>query len=131
MEKMAIEVKTQFEGLHCWPDAPDEVKFLRHTHRHMFHVVLRLPVHHNDRELEFIMVKHELEKFLKERYSWPDAPAALGRMSCEDIAKSILKWVMVKYSGGCVRTLRGNVTVGVFEDGENGCWLEDVDVGGY
>lgn len=122
MHKMRIEVKTQFEGLHCWPDAPDEVKFLSHTHRHMFHVVLRIPVNHNDRELEFVMVKRELEKFINDRYSWPDAPMALGRMSCEDVAISIATWARVKYG-------RTGIEVGVFEDGENGCWVED-DVDG-
>lgn len=120
MHKTRIEVKTQFEGLHCWPEAPDDVKFLRHMHRHMFHVVLRVPVSHNDRDLEFIMVKHELEKFIKDRYGWPDAPMALGRMSCEDIAASVIKWVHVKYD-------RRGAEVGVFEDGENGCWMEDKD----
>lgn len=121
MHKMRIEVKTQFEGLHCWPEAPDGVKFLRNTHRHMFHVVLRIPVTHGDRDLEFVMVKRALDGHLQERFFHiEDGAALLGRASCEDIASEIISWVHITYD-------RYGVEVGVFEDGENGCWVEDND----
>lgn len=119
MENVAIEVKTQFEGLHCWPDAPAEVGFLRRLHRHMFHVVVRIPVTHNDRELEFIMVKRALDDFLRCNFNkTADGVTVMNRMSCEDIAKVIVDWVHTTYDR------YDGVVVGVFEDGENGCWLE-------
>lgn len=118
MYKMSIEVKTQFEGLHCWPDAPHDVAFLRNMHRHMFHIVLRIPVEHGDRDLEFIMVKRALDKFVKNRYYSDDNVAYLGRRSCEDIGSDVLAWSYTKYG-------RIGVEVGVFEDGENGCWVTE------
>jgi hypothetical protein len=59
--KKFIEVTWQFEGLHCWPSAPDEVAFLRSPHRHIFHCRARLEVFHQDREVEFILLKRNLE----------------------------------------------------------------------
>ena len=49
----------QFEGYHRWPEAPAEVDFLRSRHRHMFHVRVEKTVEHEDRNCEFIMLKHE------------------------------------------------------------------------
>ena len=119
--EMLVEVKTQFEGLHCWPEAPDEVGFLRNMHRHMFHVVLRIPVEHSDRDVEFIMAKHNLDKFVKEEYGCDGSIYNLGRTSCEEIARSVLDWAHREYG---IKPWCGNVSVGVFEDNENGCWLE-------
>lgn len=105
--KKFIEVRFQFEGLHCWPEAPPEVEFLRVPHRHTFHVRARMDVSHDDRELEFIMVKRELSSFVGH---WG---YNLGRTSCETMAESILSYI-VKYYG------RAHVEVEVNEDGENG-----------
>ncbi len=33
-----IWVTFQREGIHQYPDAPEEVAFLRHPHRHVFHL---------------------------------------------------------------------------------------------
>jgi len=33
-----IFVTFSFEGEHCYPDAPDEVSYLRNVHRHLFNV---------------------------------------------------------------------------------------------
>lgn len=123
MSKMLIEVKTQFEGTHRWPEAPEEVEFLRNMHRHMFHVSLHIPVEHSDRDLEFIMVKRALDEFISKQYVHSNGCAALGRMSCEDVAWDISKWASSKYE-------RGGILVSVTEDGENGCWVMDKDIGG-
>lgn len=103
-----IIVRTQSEFIHCWPEAPREVQYLRALHRHMLHIELKLEVHHDDRELEFIMVKHELSKFL-ERF----LAEARGRTSCEQVAEAIKEWAVDKYGDrACV--------VQVLEDNENG-----------
>ena len=119
MSSMCIEVKTQFEGMHCWPEAPPAVAFLRHMHRHMFHVTVRIPVMHGDRDLEFVMVKRALDSFIHDEYGTHSTGAhVLGRLSCENVACDIIRWIRTTYG-------RSGATVGVFEDGENGCWVED------
>jgi hypothetical protein len=62
MTTCSVFVTTQFEGFHCWPDAPDEVAFLRDRHRHIFHVRMEWPVMHDDREFEFILLKRNLDQ---------------------------------------------------------------------
>lgn len=59
--KIYVTVTTQFEGFHCWPDAPDEVAFLRDRHRHMFHVKAVKRVSHDDRDVEFILLKRAID----------------------------------------------------------------------
>ena len=58
--KISVFATTQFEGFHRWPAAPDAVGYLRDLHRHIFHVRAEKPVLHNDREVEFITLKQEL-----------------------------------------------------------------------
>lgn len=85
-----IVVRSSFHGLHHWPDAPEEVAFLRHPHRHRFGVRVEIRVTHPDRELEFIMVEREVAR-LVDRF-WPldsDGERQLGSRSCESIAESI------------------------------------------
>lgn len=101
-----IKVKTRFEGIHSWPDAPDEVGFLRWPHRHLFHVQVELEVYHDDREVEFLLFQREIQAFIAQRPS-------LGSSSCETICKDILGYVVDHYP-------RRNCTVDVSEDGENG-----------
>lgn len=105
-----ILVRTRFEGIHSWPDAPEEVSFLRSPHRHEFHVELQITVTHNDRELEFILVKRALDKFIS---SWDK----LESRSCEMMAELIIEWVHKTYG------LTRDVQCSVFEDGENGAVL--------
>ena len=56
-----IFVTFQKEGIHCYPDAPKGVEFLKHPHRHMFHFRVDIEVFHDDRDIEFILFKRELE----------------------------------------------------------------------
>ena len=51
----------QKEGIHFYPNAPEEVSFLRHPHRHMFHFRVEMEVFHDNRDVEFIMWKREME----------------------------------------------------------------------
>lgn len=104
-----IFVTFQFPGEHCWPGAPAEVAFLRTPHRHMFHAKASVPVGHNDRELEFILLKEALLKQVKAL--WPDRK--FGTLSCESIAEVLGRWLVVTYELPWAR-------VEVNEDGENG-----------
>ena len=52
---MSINVVNRFNGIHCWPDAPEPVGFLRNHHHHLFVVYTQIDVNHDDRELEFLI----------------------------------------------------------------------------
>lgn len=104
-----IVVRTRAEGFHAWPSAPDEVDFLRARHRHEFHYELEIEVEHEDRDLEFILVKRWLENIVPR--------GELGSQSCEMLASKILQAAAKQY--GAVRF----ISVGVFEDGENGSYV--------
>lgn len=110
MEKVIV-INARFAALHCWPECPfEEVGFLKHPHRHEFHVTVKWVVLHNDRDKEFIMMKNWLTDFTRYHFANKD----LGRMSCEDIADKIYQATLREDepSGCCF--------VSVFEDGENG-----------
>ena len=63
-----IKVSFQKEGIHKFPGAKDlpGVEFLQYPHRHMFHFYVTLQVRHDDREVEFILFKRELENLYTE-----------------------------------------------------------------
>ncbi len=116
LRKSVIHVRSKFEAKHNWPDAPTPVAFLRDPHRHIFHVEATLPVTHDDRQLEFFMVKMEMDAFIKDLGSKQNIPN-LGSQSCEMIAERILQFLMVTY-----QLMSGSVNV--WEDGENGATVE-------
>lgn len=91
----------QIEGTHNWPSCPfDEVAYLRDPHRHVFHIKAHKPVFHDDRDVEFIMLKHKIQKFLIGKY-WSGytpreefsgtAVCEFGSMSCEMIAQELIE----------------------------------------
>jgi hypothetical protein len=102
MPKTFVVIRTQFEALHCWPSAPEEVAFLREPHRHMFHVEMKWLVHHDDRDIEFFMMKWEVQEYINSNMAMD-----LGHRSCEMICKQLADHFKADY-------------VSVFEDGENG-----------
>lgn len=106
-----IYVTFQFEWFHRRPDAPEEVAFLRNEHRHMFHVKAKIEVLHEDRELEFILVKRELESQINNMLE------AIGdHRSCEMMASWFATYILKRYP-----TPKGRgISVEVSEDGENG-----------
>ena len=55
--KKNIWVTFQKEGIHKYPDAPDEVDFLRYPHRHIFHFKVQIEVFNDDRDIEFFIFK--------------------------------------------------------------------------
>lgn len=117
--KTFIYVTTQFEDMHSYPNAPEEVAFLRNPHRHMFHVKATIEVTHLDRELEFILVKRDIDKMCQ-AIKEIDTPAV---KSCERIATRLAIAISDKYSwiideNGFERARA--IIVEVNEDGENG-----------
>lgn len=108
-----IEVTWQFEGQHCWPSAPDDVAFLRNPHRHIFHCRARLEVYHEDREVEFILLKRELEARTLE---W----LCNESDSCEHMAIRILEYLQTRYA-------YRRAYVWVSEDGENAAMITNED----
>ena|SRR5271165_696372 len=105
-----IFVTFQKEGIHRYPDAPKGVEFLKNPHRHMFHFRVEISVFDNDRDIEFILFKRELELV------YGDKTLTLDDKSCETIAEELIRYVKSKYP---CRTM----TVEVSEDGENGAVL--------
>lgn len=112
----SIWVTTQKEGYHKWANAPDEVDFLRNTHRHIFYITTHCEVFHEDRELEFFMFKRDLEYVVNDvwdRKGLNKQSSGVG-MSCEMIADSIYDKLSQKYQ-------KRDMTIIVSEDNENGC----------
>lgn len=104
-EKSEIEVTFQTEGSHYWKDAPAEVCFLRSNHRHMFHFTVRVEMTHDDRDIEFFMMKRKM-------LSWYGAFTAFGPQSCEMIARDLAGRIVAEYG-------ERNLQIKVSEDGEN------------
>ena len=115
MIKKKIWVTFQKEGIHCYPAAATDPKlkdvaFLGHPHRHMFHFKVYLEVFHDDRDVEFILLKRELEGL------YGNGTLKLDYMSCEMIAEELLAYLKNQYPGR-------DATIIVSEDNENGCEL--------
>lgn len=83
----------QIEGVHNWPECPyDEVSYLRNLHRHVFYIKAHKAVNHDDRDCEFIMLKHEIANFLHQQYFKDKYNLhVFGRMSCEEIARELIE----------------------------------------
>ena len=77
-------VKLQKEGFHYYKNAADEVAFLRNKHRHIFFITVYVEQEHNERDVEYIWLKHVLEQ---------NIPKIDGPESCETIATNIKKLV--------------------------------------
>ena len=112
--KSFIIVRTSFTGLHQWKDAPMEVDFLKALHRHIFYVEAKIPVTHNNRQLEFFMVKSFLDRSITEMFPTDK----LGQVSCEMIAEDLMNRIMKTYG------IRKDLSVYVSEDGENSGGVE-------
>ena len=87
---MKIEVITYncIVGYHCWREAPQKVDFLRHKHRHNFHIRCYLSVEGLDREREIFLEEERLKRFIYFKYG--EEPCDFGESSCETLANEIL-----------------------------------------
>lgn len=109
--KTYVIVRLQVEGEHNFPAAAElfpEVAFLAHPHRHMFHIEAKVEVFHDNRDKEFIMLKRDMQDYLRRSYYNDDRKMhVFGPMSCEMIARQLLDEYHCK-------------SVTVWEDLENG-----------
>ena len=108
-----IWVKFQREGVHMYPAALtdprlQDVSFLGHPHRHIFHFRVHITVNHNDRDIEFIQFKRWLESL------YSTDVLQLDHKSCEMISDDLYLRINSKYPGR-------DVIIAVSEDDENGC----------
>lgn len=105
----------KFEGTHCYPDASEEVRYLRDPHRHVFGVRVEMEVYHDDRDIEFIMLKHRIQSHLYDTYPCDHSTHIhdLNTRSCEHVARALASWLQACYGSRAI-------TVAVDEDGENG-----------
>lgn len=107
-----ITVRFQKEGIHRYPAALtdpslESVRFLGHDHRHLFYFEVSIEVFHDDRDLEFIMVKREIE-------SWYNQDVLqLDYKSCEMMSDDLAGKIAERWPGR-------NVEISIFEDNENG-----------
>jgi flagellar biosynthesis component FlhA len=85
-----------------------DVEFLRNTHRHLFYISIKKEIKHNNRDIEIIMFKRKIEKYLHDKYHHN-----FKSMSCEDICEDLIKEFSLSYCQ-------------VLEDNENGAeiWAE-------
>lgn len=111
-----IWVTTKFAALHYWPEAPVEVSFLQHPHRHEFHVKLEVQVSHGNRELEFFIIKKWLDNMLTV------FSTGAFTYSCEQFAMQILRDFESRFPP--FTNVVRRVAVTVSEDGENGATVE-------
>jgi len=101
-----IFVRWQKEGIHAYPNAPKEVEFLKYPHRHMFFFEVEMEVFHDDREVEFILLKRELEDLFKLKVH-------MNHKSCEMLCDTVADYVRGQYPNRWLK-------VEVSEDNENG-----------
>ena len=122
-KQSAVFCRTSFEGIHCWPEAPLETYYLRNPHRHIFHVEVEVDVKENDREIEFINLKHNVDRYLKQTVVSGELND-MGRTSCEEVANKLADWLRNVYP-------QRDCYVEVTEDGENGArlyvWHENIE----
>ena len=96
-----IIVRFQLEGFHNFPKAKElfpTVGFLSDRHRHIFHFELEKEVFHDDRDVEFILFKREVQSYLIDEYGSNNCDkngptfsvCEFGPMSCEMIARKLL-----------------------------------------
>ena len=97
--KTEVYCTVVIEGTHCWTDCPyPEVAYLRDPHRHLFHIKAYKEVTHADRDVEFIMLKHRIESYIKDKYlarvgsaDFSTMLCVFGSMSCEMIAEELIE----------------------------------------
>jgi hypothetical protein len=114
--KRWIEISFQKEGIHKYPAALDDpkladVSFLGYPHRHIFHFYVSLEVEHNDRDVEFILFKRELENLFE------TGTMQCDYKSCEMLSEDLINYIQENYPNR-------DITVKVYEDNENGAILE-------
>ena len=113
MTKEYVYITTQTEFIHQYKDAPDEVFYLRNLHRHIAHIKIKIQVFDNDREIEFIMLKHSIDNFIRTNLT-----DKFNNISCEQLSELLLDYIITNYG------TNREVEIIVSEDNENGSELK-------
>lgn len=92
-KKTTVTVSSSFVGLHHWPEAPDDVSYLRVLHRHIFGVKVSAEIT-ADRQVEFHQLKAVLNGAINVTASELER---CHTFSCEYMAGLILSLVKTKY----------------------------------
>lgn len=89
--KRQVYCTLQIEGTHFWKECRiDEVHYLKHPHRHLFVIKAVIDVSHDDRDVEFICLKHQVRDYLIKQYGVDHNSCHFGGMSCEMIALELI-----------------------------------------
>ena len=106
-----IVITLQYEATHNWPGCDIEgVMFLKHEHRHIFHITCKKVVLDDDRAIEIIRFKHDVTQYLTEHYG-----KKFGSKSCEMIARELMNVFLLDECQ-------------VLEDGENGADIRMINL---
>lgn len=105
-----IWVTFQKKGFHRYPDAPEDVKYLRDVHRHIFKFKVGVEVTHDNRDIEF----HQFLNWLEGLFA--ETVLNVDYKSCEMIANDIYEQIVLQY--GELRCF-----ISVAEDGECGAFM--------
>ena len=94
----SIGIRFEVEGFHNYPDASKNhgelVKFLEQPHRHIFKFNCKKRVNHDNRDEEFILLRRKVKQYINRKFPVFESGCEcydFGSMSCEMIAKNILK----------------------------------------
>lgn len=109
--KKTVILDFDLVGFHFYRDAPEEVDFLKHIHRHLFQFRMGYKVIKTDREIEIFLTEDEIKDYLNESYG---SPCVFNGMSCEMIAEELLQFAK---DDGCI-------WVEVFEDSKGGARVD-------
>lgn len=105
-----VWTKIEAPGIHSWPEAPDERKFLRSPHRHLFRITAEVEVGDENRDVEFFDLQDDLRDFVEELPAFYRAGGSND--SCEAMARELASALI---DGGY-----NPIMVEVSEDGESG-----------
>jgi hypothetical protein len=109
--RTTVITKNYIEGFHNYPEAAGSVDFLKHKHRHIFHVECGFEVTDNNREVEIFTRQFEIGDYFAHVFG---VPARFGTMSCEMIAERILS----DFQNRNIQYVK------VLEDGEGGAVIQ-------
>ena len=114
-----IIIKLDLEALHKWNDAYEEISFLANLHRHIFNIKVYVQVNHDDRDIEFIDLKHKLlaylDSVLEKKILGTHVYNLVG--SCEMLGEQVQNFIHQNFKGRACK-------VEVYEDNENGALIE-------
>jgi hypothetical protein len=77
-------------GFHQWSGAPAHLDHLSVRHRHLFRFIVSVAVEGSDREVEFHVLRSEVEHVLSRLYPCGVHGFEFGNESCEMLAEAVL-----------------------------------------